>query len=681
MNILYLSLKNDLQGPFPKIDPLLVAGMNKLDCQVTKVAWGRHSENETLGEKIIGRFVDLMCVLLALFRKRYHILYVVTTLDTYALSRDIPLLLTTYCFPAKKVLIMHGSKLGLFTGKGYIFYKSFTRLLVLLSDAILLLSSEELSAWKKFEPRGKYYRVDNPFKSSGDMETGALTNAKQKTNLKPTLLFVGRLIKTKGIFDLLHAMPKILEQIDCNLLIAGDGVGKKEIADFIEKENLGGHVSLAGYVDSDCLSGFYRSASVFVLPTYFDEGFPTVLSEAMSYGLPIITTPIRGARDHLQNGINTLFVRPRNPDAIAHGVVQLLRDPILCLQMGRANIEKVREFKPENVVSIYVQIFHELLDEDTVSKINKISLIHYYAIANMLKFCSSTSFLRSSYRLLGNNLGRRHISASKIELDRGGWIIQKINKAGFPPGKELTVLELGSGWTHFYAIFLRLFKNAKITLFDVQDNRNFASLKKRFENLFNLLLTFPSHELSQLGELGQARELLERIIAVDSFEKLYRLLNMTYVIDQKGCLDLLPDNAFDVVFSVDVLEHVDKDLVGSSIRGIYRILKPGGISVQQIGLDDHLSHYVPGMPSKNYMRYSSKAWKLYFENRLQYINRLQLPDFLSLFGNNDFELIEQITEEDPGLDKLQLASEYLCFDSKTIRATRAYLVHRKPMLS
>src|SRR3990172_261166 len=98
MKILYLSLNPNLQGPFPKIDPLLIAGMKKLNCQVTKLSWGHYSENETLIQKTFGRLLDIIHAFLALIREQYDILYVVTPLDEYALARDIPLLLVTYWF-------------------------------------------------------------------------------------------------------------------------------------------------------------------------------------------------------------------------------------------------------------------------------------------------------------------------------------------------------------------------------------------------------------------------------------------------------------------------------------------------------------------------------------------------------------------------------------------------------
>lgn len=360
VKILLLSL-NSSGSPFPKIASLLMATLSDFGCQVNKLAWGRHSESETLGQKVFDRFGDLIRAFLALIHERFDILFVMTTLDEYALARDIPLLLATYLLPVKKVLIQHGSKTAPLVKPGFILYKFLTRLLIRLSDAILLLSTEELESWADFEPKGQYYRVDNPFIA---VKSDNLTNIFGSKKSCPTLLFVGRLIKQKGIFDLLDAMPLILRQIDCHLLIAGDGEERKEIKRYLEKANLEKSVTLLGYLDFDHLCDIYRSASVFVLPTYFGEGFPGVIVEAMSFGLPIVTTPIRGSRDHLQDGIHALFVNSKDPDAIAEAVLSLLNDPKLCSDVRCANLNKVKEFAPENVVPKYVEIFSQLLGKN-----------------------------------------------------------------------------------------------------------------------------------------------------------------------------------------------------------------------------------------------------------------------------------------------------------------------------
>ncbi len=165
MKILFLTLNQNLKGPLPKLTPLLIEAFENLGCQVTRSTWGRHSENENILQKIFGRLDDVIKALVELARHKPEILYVATTLDEYALARDIPLLLAAFWSPAKKVMMMHGSKIDPLDEPGRSFYKFLTRLLIRLSDAILLLSNDELDGWKDFEPKGRYYQVDNPFHS------------------------------------------------------------------------------------------------------------------------------------------------------------------------------------------------------------------------------------------------------------------------------------------------------------------------------------------------------------------------------------------------------------------------------------------------------------------------------------------------------------------------------------
>src|SRR5450759_3813041 len=119
IRILFLCLNPNLQGPLPKLAPLLIAILEKLGCQVTRRAWGHHSENENLIEKIFGRLKDVSKALVILARMKPDIMYVDTTLDEYALTRDIPLLLVTYWSPAKKVLMMNGSQSGNLVSPGH----------------------------------------------------------------------------------------------------------------------------------------------------------------------------------------------------------------------------------------------------------------------------------------------------------------------------------------------------------------------------------------------------------------------------------------------------------------------------------------------------------------------------------------------------------------------------------
>jgi glycosyltransferase involved in cell wall biosynthesis len=174
------------------------------------------------------------------------------------------------------------------------------------------------------------------------------------------LLFVGRLINEKGIFELLDAMSIILKQLDCRLQIAGDGEQRAAILDRIRSANLTKSISLLGYLDGGQLSQAYQRASALVLPSY-REGFPSSITEAMSFGLPIVTTAVGGIPDHLLPEVNALYIPIGDPEAIARAVLRLAADPILCERMGRANLAKIRDFAPEQVAPQYLAVFRDLL--------------------------------------------------------------------------------------------------------------------------------------------------------------------------------------------------------------------------------------------------------------------------------------------------------------------------------
>ena len=137
------------------------------------------------------------------------------------------------------------------------------------------------------------------------------------------MLFVGRLIEEKGVFELVEAFAKVREQTHCHLVIVGEGGHERELRHRVSELGLGESVTMPGHLSESALSDEYRKATVFVLPSW-SEGFPTVLAEAMDAGLPIITTRIHGAADHLIAGENALFVEPRDVNGLASALIRLI---------------------------------------------------------------------------------------------------------------------------------------------------------------------------------------------------------------------------------------------------------------------------------------------------------------------------------------------------------------------
>ena len=144
-------------------------------------------------------------------------------------------------------------------------------------------------------------------------------------------------------------------------MIAGVGPAEGDLVRRAASLGLLQHIQFLGYVSGDDLDNAYRSADVFVLPSY-REGFPLVVMEAMGYGLPIVTTPIRGCADHLAPGVHALYAPPRDPVNLAGRLLELLDDDVLRRRMGQANLVKAADFAPEAVVPRYAEILRSVAE-------------------------------------------------------------------------------------------------------------------------------------------------------------------------------------------------------------------------------------------------------------------------------------------------------------------------------
>ena len=233
----------------------------------------------------------------------------------------LPLLAVTRRRRTPTVLHFHGSQPDRVRAGGHGPFGWLSLRLVRMADAVMVLSSEERSQWEALHPSGGFYVVTNPY------EHPRGRRASPATPHVPVLLFVGRLMPAKGVFDLLEAVALLNRTEPWRLLMIGDGSAEGELRSRIEVLGLGDRVTLAGYLTGERLQDAYELADVFVLPTTWAEGFPTVITEAMAAGLPVVTTRLRGAADHLVEGVHALFVPPRDPGALAARLGRLLGIP------------------------------------------------------------------------------------------------------------------------------------------------------------------------------------------------------------------------------------------------------------------------------------------------------------------------------------------------------------------
>ncbi|MBB3676668.1 glycosyltransferase family 4 protein [Modestobacter versicolor] len=163
---------------------------------------------------------------------------------------------------------------------------------------------------------GRFTPGDRPLGSLGD---------------PPVLLFHGRVDRRKGVLDLLEALPD-----GVRLVVSGIGPDLDEA-----RARADGRTTFLGYVPPDEAPAVYRTADVFVSPTY-SEGFSNTLLEAMASGLPTVSTDSVGVVDCLRHEENGLLHEPGDVAGLRKELDRLLSDAELRSRLATTALEEVR---------------------------------------------------------------------------------------------------------------------------------------------------------------------------------------------------------------------------------------------------------------------------------------------------------------------------------------------------
>jgi SAM-dependent methyltransferase len=303
-------------------------------------------------------------------------------------------------------------------------------------------------------------------------------------------------------------------------------------------------------------------------------------------------------------------------------------------------------------------------------------MIRYKAAALALKAFSATPATRALYRRVGNRLGDR----KRREGVMPGYYPERVKRM-LRLSRELNfvrdgdrVFELGTGWLHWEAITLRLFFDIRAVLYDVWDNRQLGGLKNYFRQLAAQL--DDGFGLSPV-QISRARGLVDVILNVRTFTELYDILGFQYVVESSGSLAAFETASFDLVVSAGVLEHIHRSALPALMGEQSRVLKPRGWAVHSIDTSDHLSHYDPGVNKKKYLECSERTWKNFWENEVQYINRVQRGEWLELLVGSGLELVEEDSRR-VDISSLKVAERYLQMEKSDLECTVLKVVLRHP---
>ncbi len=178
------------------------------------------------------------------------------------------------------------------------------------------------------------------------------------------IVSVGRLYARKGLFTLIESMPTVTKRFPtAKFIISGKGQSDEMHKLIAHAERLGvkDNIVFTGYCPDKKLPKLYQAADVFAFSTFY-EHHPFAVLEALSTGLPVVTTTVGGIPETIDSGRNGFLVEPFNPKQFSDRILYLLDHPVEAKEMGakaRKTVEQQLDWRI--VVKDAMKVYDEAL--------------------------------------------------------------------------------------------------------------------------------------------------------------------------------------------------------------------------------------------------------------------------------------------------------------------------------
>ncbi len=264
-------------------------------------------------------------------------------------------------------------------------------------------------------------------------------------------------------------------------------------------------------------------------------------------------------------------------------------------------------------------------------------MLRYYSWAVGEKALGLTPGGEAVYRAVGRFVRKKN-------QGRGGAFIAAlpvVKKVMAVAPVNATIMDVGTGWFHNDAFLLYLAGRGKhrIVLFDVADKALLQYIKNYLEDLrqYSGLL---SREIDV--DETEIRERLDELLRLPTRSMIYKRCNFELCITRNTNSPFLPDKSIDCMVSNCTLVHIRPEILVPELKSLKSILKDDGFMYHMLGQDDHWAFHDPSVPwpSFNYLRYSERVWRMLFDTRLEYHNRIVKPEWIDIFRRCGLEVVE-----------------------------------------
>jgi glycosyltransferase involved in cell wall biosynthesis len=342
-----------------------IEGLQDLGYECSVVSYGRNNQSVGIINKLFATTFKAIKIVQSLYRSKPAFLYLNSRFEPAGSTRDFISLFIVKMLYYKKLKVIiksHGSDYTILLKQSFWFKNVVIPFLKNNVDGWFFLSNDEKKLIEHCDSNlaSKVHVTPNIIDPSRCVASASFKDKYQLKEDKYKFLFVGRMVKVKGIFDIMNSIPLLDFRELCTFIFVGDGDDFAELKELAVSLKINHLVMFPGYLpDKEC-DHFYANADALIFPTYDTEGFPIALFKSVAVGLPVLTTRIRAAKDYLQEPDNVLWIKEKSPESIAGAARQLFNDKLLQKNMQENNKKLGAQFTKQKVSSLMSKVFQTL---------------------------------------------------------------------------------------------------------------------------------------------------------------------------------------------------------------------------------------------------------------------------------------------------------------------------------
>ncbi|MBS1514737.1 MAG: glycosyltransferase family 4 protein [Bacteroidetes bacterium] len=323
-----------------------------------------HPFRESLLRDILQPFKDFFNFYRKIRKKEYVLLQTATAFDDFSLVRDSFFIMLAKWYKMKVIVFYRGWDVP-FADKIEKKYLRFFKFVFFRADAMIDLSSEFVARMKSWGYNKKIYLETTTVNKSllKDIKEDEIVD-KYKNIKSFQILFLSRIEEAKGVYQAVDAFVLLLEKYpDSTLIIAGDGKETGNVKKYVAEKKIP-NVTFYDHISGEQKKECYRNSHIYLFPSYWPEGMPNSVLEAMAFGLPVVTRKVGGLIDFFENDKNGYFTHSKDPEVFFGFMDSIISNPELMKNIAVNNHRFAKErFVSDKVAKRLEKIFEEVITE------------------------------------------------------------------------------------------------------------------------------------------------------------------------------------------------------------------------------------------------------------------------------------------------------------------------------